>query len=180
MVVDMSLDDIMKSVKVQFPMLQSCEIKASDIEIEERVGFSCFYCERYNTNWKCPPNIPKCDYEKLFSEFNNLALVWVEMEFDREEYADVRSESSVLLHKALLDMEKFLLQNGSDIYLSFIGGSCKLCKSGCGKEKCNNPYLARSPLEATGVNVMKLARRNGIDVSFPVENKILRIGLLLW
>lgn len=64
--------------------------------------------------------------------------------------------------------------------VSFIGGSCKLCKNGCGKDKCNNPYLSRTPVEAIGINVVKSAKENGISITFPPENDIIRIGLLLW
>ena len=64
--------------------------------------------------------------------------------------------------------------------LSYIGGSCRLCKSGCGKDRCNNPYLARIPLEATGVNVVESARKYGISIEFPVKEFLIRIGLILW
>jgi len=48
-----------------------------------------------------------------------------------------------------LKMEKLLWEKNNSTAISFIGGSCKLCKNGCGSDKCNNPYMARSPLEAT-------------------------------
>ena len=60
------------------------------------------------------------------------------------------------------------------------GAHIGLCKGGCGKERCNNPYLSRSPLEATGVNVIKSAKKYGIDIRFPTDKQMIRIGLLLW
>lgn len=174
------LEDILRSVEEEFPAIQGKMISTSDIIYEERVKLSCFYCARYNVCWRCPPRIPDLDYPKIMGEFENAALVWVDLPFTKETYSDVRSESSVMLHKAILKMEKYLLANHADIYLSFIGGSCKLCKNGCGKERCNNPYLARIPLEATGINVVKTVAKYGIHVEFPATTHMMRIGMILW
>lgn len=132
------------------PALQMKEINAEDLVYEERVKMSCFYCSRYGSNWRCPPRIPDVDYKKILAEYDHAAFVWVDLPFTGQTYEDVRSDSSVMLHRALLDLEGRLLQSGAALTLSFIGGSCKLCKNGCGKDKCNNPYQSRSPLEATG------------------------------
>lgn len=65
--------------------------------------------------------------------------------------------------------------------ISFIGGSCKLCKNGCGPERCNQPYSARIPFEATGVNVIKtMEEQTGVKITFPPKDKLERIGLILW
>jgi predicted metal-binding protein len=147
---------------------------------EKRVKLNCFYCNKYNTSWTCPPKIPDLDYKEMFNEFENYCVVYGEFPFVEETYSKVRAESSVIVHKAILEAESYLLQNGNSTYLSFIGGSCKLCKNGCGVNKCNNPYLSRIPLEATGVNVIKTLAKYGIEIKFPVKDKIIRAGLLLW
>ena len=95
-------------------------------------------------------------------------------------YSEIRNESSIILHKLLLELEKLMWKNNNSNAISFIGGSCKLCRGGCGKEKCNNPYLSRSPLEAIGVNIIKSARKYGVDIKFPTDRHLIRIGLLLW
>lgn len=94
-------------------------------------------------------------------------------------YAEVRSESSTVLHKALLTMEKYMWEHNEPLVLTFIGGSCKLCKT-CGVEKCNNPYMARSPLESTGCNIVKSAKKYGIEINFPPKDFMMRLGLILW
>ena len=76
--------------------------------------------------------------------------------------------------------DEILLENNHSTVLSFGAGSCKLCKNGCGKDGCNNPYLARSPLEATGCNVEKTLKKYGVDITFPATNHLLLIGLVLW
>lgn len=151
-----------------------------DLVFEERVKFNCFYCGKYNSSWKCPPKLPEIDYKKLFEEYDNLLIVYGKFSFDNSNYNVVRADSSVALHKTLLKMEKYLWENNRSEAISFIGGSCKLCKNGCGKEKCNNPYMARSPIEATGVNVVKTMSAYDVEVKFPPDEYIMRIGMLLW
>lgn len=164
----------------EYTDIQLMECNPHDAVFEERVKLSCFYCARYNVCWRCPPRIPQLDYPKIMNEFEHAALVWIDMPMTKETYSDVRSESSVRLHHAILDLEQELLRCHVSIYLSFIGGSCKLCKNGCGKERCNNPYLARIPLEATGINVVKTVEKYGIHVEFPATTHMMRIGMILW
>ena len=40
--------------------------------------------------------------------------------------------------------------------------------------------MSRSPLESTGVNIVKTAAKFGIDIRFPTNEKLMRIGLVLW
>lgn len=148
---------------------------------EERVSMNCFYCKNYNLNWKCPPRIPKLDYPKLFQEFQHGAFVKIELPFCKETFSEIRSRTTNELHQVLLALEKVLWDHDCPMALSFLGGSCKLCKGGCGTERCNNPYLARVPLEATGVNVIKtVEEQTGLHLTFPPKDTLTRVGLLLW
>lgn len=180
MKLDTLLSLITDSVKVKFPFINVKSINKDDIIFEERVKMNCFYCARYGVSWKCPPHIPNIDYKKVISEYSNAAFVWLDLPFTKSNYSDIRNDSSVFLHKALLFMEDLLFAQNNSMCLSFIGGSCKLCKTGCGKDRCNNPYQARTPLEATGVNVVKSAEKYDIKIKFPVTDHLMRIGLLLW
>lgn len=156
-------------------------IEPSKLIFEENVKMNCYYCGKYNNNWRCPPNLPNIDYPKMMTEYDCGMFVALRYDIkDKGEYDIIRNESSVTLHKLLLSMEKWMWQNNSSNAISFIAGSCKLCKGGCGKEKCNNPYMSRSPLEATGVNVVKSAKQYGINIVFPTDKQMMRIGLLLW
>lgn len=174
------INDIENYINNDFPLAKIVKINSDNLVFEELTKLNCFYCPRYGTNWKCPPNIPKIDYKKIVSEFENAAFVYNILSFDEKTYSDVRTESSVLLHKTMLHIEKYLFLQGYSTSVSFIGGSCKLCKNGCGKDRCNNPGLARIPLEATGVNVVKSAEKYGIKITFPVTTSLIRIGLILW
>lgn len=173
-------DQLNAYIKEQYPDYQAVIISPKGLIFEENVKMNCFYCGKYNENWRCPPRLPAIDYPKMMSEFESGMFVWIECPYNESNYQEIRGESSISLHKTLLDLEKRLWDLNSSTALSFIGGSCKLCKNGCGKERCNNPYLSRSPLEATGVNIIKSAAKYGIQISFPPKNRIMRIGLLLW
>ena len=156
-------------------------INPSELIFEENVKMNCYYCGRYNNNWRCPPNLPNIDYKQMMEEYDRGCFVILSFDIhDEKMYSEIRNESSIILHKLLLELEKLMWKNNNSNAISFIGGSCKLCRGGCGKEKCNNPYLSRSPLEAIGVNIIKSARKYGVDIKFPTDRHLIRIGLLLW
>lgn len=151
-----------------------------DLVFEERVKLNCFYCKNYNTHWKCPPRIPQLDYQKVISEYEHGAFVKIDLPFTDADFSEVRARSTNDLHRMLLKLEKYLWDHDRPMAISFIGGSCKLCKNGCGKERCNNPYQARMSMEASGINVIKSVEKYGISVVFPPKNSLVRIGMLLW
>ena len=156
-------------------------IDPRELIFEENVKMNCFYCGKYNNNWMCPPNIPNINFEKMVQEFDKGAFIYLDYNIkNKDEYEKIRNESSIILHKLLLNLEKWMWGKNKPNVISFIGGSCKLCKGGCGKEGCNNPYMSRSPLEAIGVNVIKSAKKYGINIRFPAGQNLTRIGLLLW
>jgi len=155
-------------------------ITGDDIVFEERVLLNCFYCPRYNINWTCPPKIPNLDYKKIFSEYENLLVVYYRKDFTGSITDKDREESTNLLHRTLLKMEKFLWESNYPLAVSFIGGSCKLCKVGCISGKCENSQLARIPIEACGINVVKSMKNIGIEILFPPVKFFYRIGILLW
>jgi predicted metal-binding protein len=144
------------------------------------VRLNCFYCNKYGINWKCPPKIPQLDYQQVIKEYKNGCFVYKKFEIDAETYPSIRIESTNSLHKTLLEMEQILFSESGGLCLSFIGGSCKLCKNGCGVDRCNNPYLARIPLEATGINIVESAKKYNIYIKFPVKTSLIRLGLILW
>lgn len=171
-------DELAKSaedIRVKF-------ISPQDIVFEERVSLLCFHCKNYNVKFTCPPRIPKINYKNIITqEYQKAALVYVKMGFDEDEFSEIRGSSTVVVQKKLLDLEKLLFKAGVSTPLSLIGGSCKLCKSGCPEDRCNNPHLARIPMEAAGINVVLTVNKFGInDVKFPVVDYLYRFGLLLW
>jgi len=174
------MDEMLSVVREKFPLIEGKRISPDKLIFEERVKMNCFYCGTYNVSWRCPPKLPEIDYKKMLLEYENTAVVYVRMPLGETDYTTVRNDSSIYLHRALLLCEKWLYQHNNSTALSFIGGSCKLCKGGCGKERCNNPYRSRTPLEATGVNIIKTAAKYGIEIHFPTDRLLTRIGLIMW
>lgn len=164
----------------KYAALKMVAADPKEMVFETRTKMNCYYCGKYNMNWRCPPHLPDIDYRKMFSEYEFGMFVCVEMPFTQETFSEVRNNSSIVLHRALLEMEKIFYKNNRSMAISFIGGSCKLCKNGCGEKRCNNPYLSRSPLESTGINVVKSAAKYGIEITFPPKSFLMRVGMILW
>ena len=151
-----------------------------DLVFQEKVNLKCFYCSKYDTKWTCPPRIPDLEYEKIVLEYSNAAIVVCQLDLKGKSYEEVRARSTNELHKALLYLEKVLWEMDNPFTLSFIGGSCKLCKNGCAPDKCCNPGAKRIPMEATGINVIDSLKKINIHISFGPDKYMKRFGLILW
>lgn len=173
--------EVLNSQLVEFNSNMSMvKFNPSDLVFEERVFLKCFYCSRYDTKWTCPPRIPQLDYPKIISEYQNAAIVICKMSLKNKIYDEIREKSTNELHKSLLYLEKILWDLDNPMCLTFIGGSCKLCKNGCAEDKCRNPGLKRIPIEATGINIIKSLEKVDINISFLQRDVFYRYGLLLW
>jgi len=173
-------EEIQSLIRSSSPFLDVRKIEGGDIVFEERVLLQCFHCEKYGINWTCPPKIPNVNYRNLLLEYDNLLLVYCKMPLRNGRMDVVRRDSTNLLHRTLLKAEAFLWDNNYPLAICFIGGSCKLCAQGCDEHACRQPKLARIPIEATGINVIKTAENVGLEVKFPPKNDLYRVGLLAW
>lgn len=162
------------------PELVIKEIDCSSMIFEDRVKLKCFQCKHYNNKPTCPPFDNDINFMKIIkSECSNILIFVLKKEI-KDDFDEVRTATTNALHKILLHAEKILYDNNFSLATSFIGGSCKLCKEGCNKTKCNNPGLARIPMEAIGINVVKTLKVVDIDVVFPIEKNLSRYGMLIW
>ena len=176
----MTFEELREILIAKYPDLDMRVLPISSFVFEERVKQKCFHCKNYRYKWTCPGNLPPIDYKKLVSEYENAAVVICKLPIDAANFEQVRSRSTNLVHKALLYLEKELYNNNCSLALSFIGGSCKLCKNGCSKDGCANPYLSRTPWEGMGCNVVATLKNIGIEVKFPPTDYLFRYGLILW
>ena len=172
--------ELARCIASKSPYLNVRTIESSDLVFEERVLLNCFHCQRYKVNWTCPPKIPSVDYKKLILEYDNMFLVYCKINFTKDSMEVVRINSTNILHRALLNGEKFLWDNNYPLAISFIGGSCKLCSDGCDAHGCRQPTVARIPIEAGGINVVKSLDNVGLTITFPPKDYLYRVGLLLW
>lgn len=175
-----TIDELSAFLHENHPNLRLIPFPVMDMVFEERVKQKCFHCKNYGTKWTCPPHLPNVDYPKMFHEYENAAVIIYKACVTAENFETQRQQTTNIIHKALLSLEKYLYDHNNCMAISFIGGSCKLCKNGCNKEKCANPYLSRMPWEATGCNVIASLKKIGIEVSFPIKDTLYRYGLLLF
>lgn len=164
----------------KYPDLIMKEITLSSFVFEQRVRHKCYHCKNYGVKWTCPPRLPDVNYPTMFAEYNSFAVLICEVSLDDADFEEKRRKSTNIIHRALLFLEGELYKRNESMALSFIGGSCKLCKDGCNKEHCANPYYSRIPWEATGCNVVKSLANINIDVVFPPKDTLHRYGLIMW
>lgn len=176
----MDLNQIKKVLHEKYPHLTIENLPIEYMVFEERVKQKCFHCKNYNRKWTCPPKMNHIDYPKLFSEYDNCAVVICALDVNSDNFEEQRTKSTNIVHRALLFLEEELYNANNSLAVSFIGGSCKLCKNGCNPERCVNPYLSRTPWEATGCNVVKTLAKININVTFPITDKLYRYGIILW
>lgn len=177
----MKINELQDILKAQYPLLEAVEIRGEDMVFEERVKQKCFHCSNYHTKWTCPGHLPSIDYHKLVQEYEHAAVIICKMPIEHAAVdEEVRYKSTNMVHRAMLYLEGELYKRNNTLALSFIGGSCKLCKNGCSKEQCANPSLSRVPWEATSCNVISTLKNIGIEVVFPPKDYLYRYGLFLW
>ena len=176
----MNFEELKIVLLEKYPELEIVTINPHSFVFEERVKQKCFHCKNYNSKWTCPPKNPCVDYPKLFDEYDRAAVVICKVFVNDKDFEEKRSQSTNTIHRSLLYLEGELYKCNNSLALSFIGGSCKLCKNGCNKERCVNPYISRMPWEATGCNVIKTLENIGLEIKFPITDTLHRYGLILW
>jgi predicted metal-binding protein len=77
-------------------------ITSDKVVFEDRVLLKCFYCEKYNTNWMCPPRISNLNYQNIIKEYKNIAVLSITSDFDVINFSEIRYKSTNTLHKTLL------------------------------------------------------------------------------
>ena len=147
---------------------------------DDRARLKCFYCEKYSKNFRCPPSIPRLDYQKIIRNCKQAVLFCCKQHFTGVITDDERRFSSEHLHKAVLAAEKILWDNNHPLAISFIGGSCKLCGAECPGDECQSPQKSRIMLEAIGVDITKTAAKVGVEIVYPPRGHFWRVGAVLW
>lgn len=176
----MDIEELRLILRDKYPTMDVVSILHKDIVYEERVKLKCFHCKNYRKKWTCPGHLPQIDYQKIIAEYENAAVVICKIPAENGVTDEIRNISTNTLHRAMLFLESELYKRNNSLAISFIGGSCKLCKNGCNPNSCANPELSRMPWEATGCNVVKSLKNIGIRIVFPPQEYLFRYGLFLW
>ena len=84
------------------------------------------------------------------------------------------------LSNMMLKLEGEALKRGYRFAAGFSGGECMLCNECVGPgETCRHPFLARPSMEAMGIDVVETLRNVGVEIVFPVTDRLELWSLLL-
>jgi predicted metal-binding protein len=158
-------------------------INAADIVVDERVRLKCQVprCDSYGQNLMCPPHVPSvAEFRTQLSLFSNALLIKLSADIG-DTFPDVYATAN-RLHDLVNRGEKAAFDEGFRFATGLIGGCCRLCEE-CiiaeGSTKCRFPFKARPSMEAMGIDVIATSEKAGWGVTFPVNNEVTWIGLIL-
>lgn len=148
-----------------------------DLKIREM----CKWCKRYGLKATCPPYIESVEfYSNLLPKYKYGIIIYDSSPITDKCEEDIGKKSSLAVHREILSERCRLFLEGHYLIIGFGAGSCKLCET-C-SFSCRYPAKALIPLEASGIDIVKLMKKFNIEVKFPVEkfSYIYRIGAIFY
>jgi predicted metal-binding protein len=127
------------------------------IVVAEWVHLKCRYgCDRYNTNWTCPPATPGPDKVQAIIDEYSLALLLVGSRSCPDFYLDNgrKRAGQVRCWKGTVSMERMLFLEGYYKAFSLVGECCALCKKCAYPEDCLFPREKRPSVESFSIDVI--------------------------
>ncbi len=174
-------------------------IPSPRVVIDDRVRLKCEVprCAGYGHFFTCPPYVMSVEaFSRILLRYKWCLLVQVEARnIDSTDKGKGRINRALLkqnteLHRPfkrkLLEVveavEAAAFKKGMRFAAGFVGGSCVLCKR-CVEDKnseaCRNPFRARPPMEAVGIDVIKTARNAGLPIHLSSSKNVVWTGLIL-
>ena len=173
------MNNISEIIKRHF---HSKEISIEKIHISLEVRKMCKQnvCGQYNKNWTCPPAVDSLDIIKeRITQFNKCFVVY--KVYDLKSSIDMKGmiEGAKDFSKTLIKMKSSF--NSKINHMILGAGACSLCEK-CAYidgEKCRRPSDALISVEASGIDVMKLMKDNGLKYNNG-KNTVTYIGLVFF
>jgi predicted metal-binding protein len=144
-------------------------------------------CGFYQANYMCPPLVGTVDeFKDRFAQYKSGVLLQYSQRILHQESMSLKEKFAVYgktrrkFHRQLLKVESYFREKGALEVWGMIGGSCALCKV-CGAvtgKPCRHPEQARLSVEASGINVLELLQKLGLDNKF-YRDKIIWTGCIL-
>ncbi len=134
------------------------------IVVAEWVHIKCRYgCNRYNTNWTCPPATPVPEKARLILGEYSLALLLVGSKNCTDFYLENgrKRANQVRCWKGTISMERMLFLEGYYKAFSLVGECCALCKECAYPEDCLFPQEKRPSVESFSIDVIGTLRNLG-------------------
>ena len=137
-----------------------------------------FGCTMYGKNLTCPPYVPSIEeFQKMFSDYKYAMIVNRTSDVKTIDYREEFIKTSKLLYK----IEKMIFNDGQIQAFSLNCGTCYLCApKPCTLTTCRYPDKARPSAEACGIDLLETAKNAGMEISFPVTDKMNLYGIVLF
>lgn len=183
----MSVESILEEytanpVLLPHPICEYAYISPKDIEFSQEVRDACAenLCGMYGKSWSCPPGAGKWqDLRDHFRSYSHAFLFTTKHEIsgwsdragmDKARHIHTSTERTI---------EKELLDEGEKIEICGAEG-CNLCKECTYPDApCRYPALLHCSMEATGMNVVKLAKDKNIRYNNGT-NTITYFSVIFW
>ena len=149
------------------------------IEVAEWVRLKCHYgCNRFDSNWTCPPATPGPDKVRAILDEYELALLLVGTKNCSDFYLNNGRKriSQVRCWKGTISLERMLFLEGYYKAFSLVGECCALCKECAYPEDCRFPQEKRPSVESFSIDVIgtlknlgktsKIATRTGDNYNY--------------
>jgi predicted metal-binding protein len=134
------------------------------ISVAEWVHLKCRYgCNRYNTNWCCPPATPDPDKVRaILSEYSTgLLLVGTGSCSDFYRNNERKRISQIRCWKGTISLERMLFLEGYYKAFSLVGECCALCKECAYPDDCLFPQEKRPSVESFSIDVIGTLKNLG-------------------
>jgi predicted metal-binding protein len=134
------------------------------INVAEWVRLKCRYgCNRYGTNWCCPPATPRPAKVRAILREYHLALLTVGSKSCKEFYLDNHRKRALQVKcwKGTISMERQLFLEGYYKAFSLVGECCALCKQCAYPADCRFPQEKRPSIESFSIDVIGTLKNIG-------------------
>jgi len=134
------------------------------IIVAEWVHLKCRYgCNRYSTNWCCPPATPRPSKVRAILKEYSLALLTVGSKTCSDFYRDNQRKRAVQVRcwKGTVTLERMLFLEGYYKAFSLVGECCALCKTCAYPEDCRFPQEKRPSVESFSIDVIGTLKNIG-------------------
>jgi len=121
------------------------------------VRLKCQYgCSGYGKRYTCPPYSPTPEYtKKMLAEYSKGLLLQIENITPKDE-----PKASRKIKKIVAALEREIFLDGYYKAFGMASGPCRFCQTCDLNKPCRFPELARSAMEACGIDVFQTARNN--------------------
>lgn len=147
---------------------------AEKIVVARWVHLKCRYgCQRYNTNWCCPPATPGPEMARsILGEFRE-ALLLVGTQDCPDFYLDNGSKRAkqVRCWKGTVSLERSLFLEGYYKAFGLVGEACGLCKECAYPGDCRFPQEKRPSVESFSIDLFGTLHNLGITPRLAQERR---------